>query len=364
MTDTSFFLVIIAGGSGTRFWPKSTSKKPKQLLSFGQSLGNSEATESSLLAQTLSRFEGWISKQQTLIVTTQTLETAISSAAPGVTVLSEPQARNTAPCIYWAARYVAAINPNAVMMVMPADHFIADVPAFLDVVKTAAKWSLENDHLVTLGVQPTRPETGYGYLKTSHYPHTLGIQHLSGQLQRVDAFVEKPNRAQAEQFIRSGNYLWNGGMFLWRASVILAAFDLYMPEMRRSWEESRGKIELAYPSMTATSIDYGIMEKAKNVVTFPLNCGWDDLGSWTSLDQLAEVLGARQNSNVVTSGNLIAIDSHGNIIDAPQRLVTLLGIENLIIVESGEALLIAQKSRAQDIRQIVEQVKNRRPDLV
>ncbi|MGZ3689767.1 MAG: mannose-1-phosphate guanylyltransferase, partial [Bdellovibrionota bacterium] len=271
-------LVVMAGGSGTRFWPKSTSKKPKQLLSFG---GGTDT----LLLQTLKRFDGVVEAGNRMIVTTQALSSAVAAQAGAVTVMAEPQGRNTAPCVYWAARAVAAQDPRGVMLVMPSDHHMSDPEAFRETIREATRWAAEHDDLVTLGIKPSRPETGYGYLRTG--------KALSGSGHQVDGFVEKPNLAKAEEFLRAGNYLWNGGMFIWRADVVLRAFDEFMPEMAREWDAAHGRVEQAYPKLTATSIDYGIMERAKNVVTFPLDCGWDDLGSWTSLETMADVLQAR-----------------------------------------------------------------------
>ncbi|MBY0470029.1 NTP transferase domain-containing protein [bacterium] len=348
MNSASTYLVIMAGGSGTRFWPKSTSRKPKQLLSFGDG-------DKSLLVETLERFDGIVPAKNRIIVTTQALQGAVAEqVSKDVTVLAEPQGRNTAPCVYWAARAIAERDPNAVMLVMPADHYIPKVDAFKRTLGEAMKWAQRLDDLVTLGVKPSRPETGYGYLK-------LG-KNLKGEAVAVEAFVEKPNLEKAREFFKGG-YLWNGGMFVWRAEVILKAFDQSMPEMKKAWDSSEGKVEAAYPKMTATSIDYGVMEKARNVVTFVLDCGWDDLGSWTSLEGIAEVLGAQKSGGVVTSGEVLAVDSSGNIVDAPKKLVALLGVRDLIVVESGDAILIADKSRAQDIRQIVDGVKKIRPEL-
>jgi mannose-1-phosphate guanylyltransferase len=356
VTDVSDLnLVIMAGGSGTRFWPKSTSRCPKQLLGFGSERdGRQSAT---LLAQTLLRFDSLVPKNQRIIVTTRTLSDAVAEqVSKEVSILAEPQGRNTAPCVYWAARRIAQRDPKGIMLVMPADHYIPRIDAFCKTVEVAADWARRHDDLVTLGVKPTRPETGYGYLK-------LGGM-LQGQVcRRVEAFVEKPNHERAIEFVESGNYLWNGGMFIWRADVILAAFDRFMPEMKKIWEASQGNVEAAYPQMTATSIDYGVMEKATNVVTFTLDCGWDDLGSWTSLENLASVLNANHAAGVVTGGELLAVESTGNIVDAPGKLVAILGINDLIVVEHGDAILVAQKDRAQDIKLIVEQVKKSRPDL-
>lgn len=342
------YLVIMAGGSGTRFWPKSTARKPKQLLSFGKE-------SPTLLRMTLDRFDSIVPNAQRMIVTTQLLKSPIEEQAAGAIVLAEPQGRNTAPCVYWAARAIAERDPKAVMLVMPADHYMAKPQAFRDTVKKAAEWAATHDDLVTLGVKPDRPETGYGYLKIG--------SSVGGECRRVDAFVEKPNLAKAEEFLRAGNYLWNGGMFLWRAEVILAAFDQFMPEMKKAWEASHGKVEDAYPQMTATSIDYGIMEKAKNVVSFELNCGWDDLGSWTSLEGLADVLKSRHEAGVVSAGEVLAVESTGNIIDVPGTVAALLGVKDLIIVQQGKVLMVADKNRAQDIRLIVEKIKKEKPEL-
>jgi mannose-1-phosphate guanylyltransferase len=346
------FLVVMAGGSGTRFWPKSTSKKPKQLLSFG-------ASKETLLQQTLNRFSSIAPRDQQIIVTTQSLSSAVADQAHGVKILAEPQGRNTAPCVYWAAREIVARDPKGVMLVMPSDHYMAMPDRFTQTVRAAIEWASTHDDLVTLGVKPTRPETGYGYLKVA--------ASGTGDCRKVEAFVEKPNLEKAESFLKAGNYLWNGGMFIWRAEVILRAFDEFMPELKKTWdahlENGQGQVEKAYPSMTATSIDYGVMEKAKNVVTFTLDCGWDDLGSWTSLESLAEVLGAARDGNVVSAGELLAVESRGNIVDTPGKMTAILGLNDLIVVEHEGAILIAPKSRAQDIRLIVEQVKKSRPEL-
>jgi len=350
--DPTLFLVVIAGGSGTRFWPKSTSRRPKQLLPF---------PKETLLTQTVKRFENLVPVHQRMIVTTQSLQNAIADENLNAQILAEPQGRNTAPCIYWAAREISKTHPQGIMLVMPADHYIASPENFCSVVKNASQWAKTNEDLITLGIHPTRPETGYGYLRTAE-PLKQAGNCMSPK--KVEAFVEKPNLEKAKQFLQSGNYLWNGGMFIWRAEVILKAFDRWMPEMKATWEKAQGQVELAYPQLTATSIDYGVMEKADNVVTFPLDCGWDDLGNWTSLEGLAPSLGAQQGGNVVTSGDLLSIDSEGNIIDAPEKLIALLGVQNLIIVEHGKALLVAQKERAQDIRKIVDQLKMTHPDLV
>ncbi|MFN7685313.1 MAG: mannose-1-phosphate guanylyltransferase [Oligoflexia bacterium] len=362
---TSPHLVVMAGGSGTRFWPKSTSKRPKQLLSFegiSESRGSASRT---LLEQTLDRFTGWISDERRWIVTTSQLKQAVQEQSGGAKVLAEPQGRNTAPCIYWAAREIAAADPQgmkAVMLVMPADHLIQDVASFLAVVRAAAHYAAESTDLVTLGVKPTRPETGYGYLKLGA-PLKSGSSAPNGAF-KLDAFVEKPDLDRARRFLTEGTYLWNGGMFVWQVGSILAEFDRWMPEMKKAWDSSNGVVEKAYPLMTATSIDFGVMEKARSVVTYRLDCGWDDLGSWTSVELLARARGGLEDWGVGLSGQVTAVDSRGLVIDVPGRQVAALGVEDLILVETDSVLLVAKKDRAQDIKKLVDAVKCARPELV
>ena len=350
----SAYLVVMAGGSGTRFWPKSTSKRPKQLLGFGKN------PTSTLLTDTLTRFDGICAPENRCIVTTKLLEKAVTDQlnlirTPQTVVLAEPAGRNTAPCVYWAAREIYKKDPRGVMMVMPSDHYIAQPEQSRKTVAKAVAWAQTHDDLVTLGVKPNRPETGFGYLKMGE---TLGDGVL-----KLEAFVEKPNLEKAKEFVSSGKYYWNGGMFLWRAEVILKAFDQYMPEMKEIWDRENGNVDAAYPKLTATSIDYGIMEKAKNVVTFPIDCGWDDLGSWDSLESVAKVLDAVKPEGTVTGGDVVAVDAKGNIIDAAGKKVALLGVDNLIIVVQGDTILVADKNRSQDIRQVVELVKKNWPEL-
>jgi mannose-1-phosphate guanylyltransferase len=346
----SAHLVIMAGGSGTRFWPKSTRLRPKQLIAFGSDPHNT------LIVQTLARFDSLVEPQNRWIVTTELLAGAVrEQVASSVKVLAEPQGRNSAPCLYWAAREIAKQDPKGLMLAMPSDHFIKYLDRFQETVRVAIDWADRTGDLVTLGVKPDRAETGYGYLK-------MGA-HRSEKCIQVEQFVEKPNLSRAEEFFKSGKYLWNGGMFVWRVDALIKAFDEFMPEYSKAWNASNGDVNLAYPQMTATSIDYGIMEKAKNVVSFSLDCGWDDLGSWTSLENLAAEFKIEHSVGVVAQGQAVGVDSARNIIDVPGRCVALLGVNDLIVVEHGQALLVAQKSRAQDIRLIVDAMKIARPEL-
>jgi mannose-1-phosphate guanylyltransferase len=345
---TKVFLQVMAGGSGTRFWPRSTSSHPKQLLELG--------AQGSLLRQTLARFEGIVAREQTWILTTGALEAAVrKDVGEGPRILAEPQARTTAPCLFWAAKEAEKIDPNSVLLVMPSDHLIGDVVKFRASVEQAIEWASRRPELVTLGIRPTRPETGYGYLE-------LG-EPKSEECVELRRFVEKPDLKRAKEFVDSGRYLWNGGMFIWKTSEILRAFATHMPEMERAWQAWGGDGAKAYAQFTATSIDFGVMEKARNVVTFPIDCGWDDLGSWTSMEDLASRMGWTMPFGTRVAGEVVAVDSQGCIVDAKDRLVALLGVEDLIVVSSGQALLVARKDRAQDIRAIVDGVKKTRPEL-
>lgn len=343
------FLVVMAGGSGTRFWPKSTSKRPKQLLSFG-------GADRTLLQETVARFDGIVPEGNRLVVTSRALGAMVRGQAPSLRVLEEPKPMNTAPCVYWAAREIAKLDPKGVMLVAPSDHYVSRPSAFAQTIEAAIAWAQSHDDLVTLGVKPTRPETGYGYLRTAEVAGPGCF--------KVAAFVEKPPLERAREFVAAGNYFWNGGMFVWRVDVILRAFDEYMPEMRKIWDECGGDVERAFPRLTATSIDYGVMEKASNVVAFPLDCGWDDLGSWTSLESIADVLSIARPEGVVAAGDLVAMDTSGVIVDVPGKLVAMLGVDNLIVVEHEGTLMIAHKDRAQEIKKLVDLVKAKRPDLV
>ena len=346
-------LVVIAGGTGTRFWPRSTRKHPKQLLRFG--------SPHSLLQTTLSRFTELIDTERTWILTTQELEIALRgdlASYPQVQILSEPHGRNTAPCIYWAARKLSALDPDALMVIVPSDQYVGDLGVFRATIQHALSWASEHDGLVTLGIHPTRPETGYGYLRI--HPGSLG----GAPPYRVEQFVEKPSLERARDYVATNQFLWNGGIFIWRASAILRAFDQIAPEFREVWTTYAGDPALCYPHLPSISIDYAILERSDQVVAFPLYCGWDDLGSWTSLEALAGPLHLESGSNVLAGGSLEALDSHGNIVDAPDILVSLLGVKDLIVVQHGSSLLVADKARAQDVKLLVEQIRQRQPDRV
>lgn len=356
-SNKHLYLALMAGGSGTRFWPKSTKSHPKQFLALTPE-GKTETGSRNLLEVTLDRFAGSVPLTQTYILTTAQLQDKVRDLqSDGVRILAEPQARNTAPCLYWAAREVIARDPEGIMIVLPSDHYIRQMPAFHKTMRTAVAWAEAHDDLVTLGVKPTRPETGYGYLERSE-----ALQNTERGF-RIRRFVEKPSRERAEGFMSAGNYLWNGGMFVWKARAILAAFDEHLPAYSEIWSREGGNVEAAYPLMMATSIDFGVMEKAQNVVTFELDCGWDDVGSWTAVELLYSDDHSDQAPGLVLNGKCVGVESSGNIVDAPDSLVALLGVKDLIVVRANGVLMVADKHRAQDVRALVERVKRDHPEF-
>lgn len=358
MTFPPIYLVVLAGGSGTRFWPKSRKLRPKQLLKFGNK---------TLLEQTVDRFKNpaflFSKNLPTWIVTTSELRAPIINIFPtftGVHVLAEPEARNTAPALFWIAKEIEKKDPDALMVVMPSDHLIFDENKFLNSLNRAVVHALEHKNLVTLGIRPVRPETGYGYLEQGPL--------ISEGVFRVTRFVEKPNLDLAQNYIKAGNFLWNGGMFVWCAKTLLQEFLEHAPSFEKIWNDSGERVEKAYPRFAKTSVDYAVMEKSRRVSTLVLDCGWDDIGTWTSLELACQAgrtsLGEVQAGNLLLGGRLISQDSSGNIIDVPNKVVATLGVDDLVIVESDGALLIAKKGRAQEIKDIVEQVRKDFPDLV
>lgn len=325
--------IIMAGGSGTRFWPRSTRANPKQFHSFG--------FEKTLLQLTADRI-GFV--DETWVVTTELLSAKSSEQLPRARILAEPMGRNTAACVYWAAREVAARDPKSVMVMIPADQVIQDLPEFQRVLRHAVEWAMAHDDLVVLGVQPTRPEVGFGYVEAESAA-------ASSPLRR---FREKPDLATAQEFLKNPNMFWNAGMFVWRAEVILAAFDRHFPEMPRTWEAHGAQPMTAYAHLPALSIDYAVMEKARNARVFKLNCGWDDLGSWRALESLRAPDSAPPT---------LTVDSTRCFVDAPTKTVALLGVDDLLIVDTEKVLLVAHKSRAEELRRMVEKVQAERPEL-
>jgi mannose-1-phosphate guanylyltransferase len=336
--------VILAGGGGTRLWPASRRRRPKQLLPLGA------RPDESLLAATARR----LATDRILIVTAKDLVGDAAREVPKARVLGEPAARNTAAAIGWAAVELARTDPDALMGVLPADHHIADEAGFRRVIDEAVRLAAERDAIVTIGVRPTRAETGFGYL-------ALGGAVAGSDAHEVARFVEKPARADAERFVASGDHLWNGGMFFFRAKKILAAIRACLPALADGLDRlaAGARPEDIYPGLPSISIDHGVMEKTKGILTVPGDFGWNDVGAWTAL---SEVRAADADGNVRGgAGEIIAHDARRNIVVADDgKLVALVGVEDLVVVQTADAVLVVPRARAQDVKEIVAELERRK----
>ncbi|MDI3534982.1 MAG: mannose-phosphate guanylyltransferase [Thermosediminibacterales bacterium] len=345
--------VIMAGGKGERFWPKSRTKLPKQLLKL---FGNE-----TMIQQTVNRLTRILDYEDIYIVTNKDYAEAIAQQLPLLpeeNIIVEPMGKNTAPCIGLAALHIERKDPEAVMIVLPSDHLIKEEEKFLKTIKAAAHIAKEGENLVTLGINPTRPETGYGYIQAGKK-----IKEIEGnQVFKVQRFVEKPNLQTAKKYINSGDYLWNSGMFIWKVSTILQEIKKHMPELysglvnlKRALgtEEEDEVLEVEYSKFNSISIDYGIMEKADSIFVIPGDFGWDDVGSWTSLERIYE---KDKNGNIM-KGNIVSLDTEKCIIEANGKLIATLGVKNLIVVDTEDATLICSKDKAQEIKRLLQEVK-------
>lgn len=354
--DDRLFTVILAGGSGTRFWPASRRLSPKQLLPLGP------AAPLSLLRRTVDRLSGLVALENVRIATGRHLVEGTRADLPELAAdafLAEPEAKNTAPCIGWAAALVAARDPEAVVAVLPSDQFATDPAGFQRTLAEAARVA-RSGHITTIGIVPTRPETGYGYIE-------LGDAAAEGG-RVVSRFVEKPAREVAEEYVASGRYLWNAGMFVFRASDMLAAFDAHLPEMAtrvRALAASFGSpsydsdVEQFFRDVASVSIDYGIMEKSKDLRVVPGDFGWSDLGSWESAWELS----THDDAGNAAPPSAVLVDARGNLIQQigthTKKTIALVGVDDLCVVETDDALLILPRERSQDVRAVVDALKRR-----
>ena len=356
-TTCSLFPVIMAGGSGTRFWPLSRHLFPKQLLRIGG--------EHTLIQQTMHRVLGCAPASNVLISTNAAQADLIrgqlvdwkEDLANGF--LLEPEGRNTAPAIALAAIEVLARDPNGLMLVVPADHVVTGQRDFGAAVQLASQLA-STGYLVTFGIKPIRPETGYGYIKPKHSALLGQRGKLRGYL--VQKFVEKPNATKAAQYVKAGDYFWNSGMFIWRAATILEEIGLHQPAIMVSMERirklraegaSKQQIDEVYRRITPVSIDNGVMERSSKAAVVPVTFKWSDVGSWGSLDEVAE---KNRGGNVIT-GRVIDIESRQSIVYADRRVVATIGLQDMVVVDTPDATLVCPKSRAQDVKKIVDILK-------
>ncbi len=349
--NKNYYAVLMAGGVGSRFWPVSTTDNPKQ---FHDMLG----TGKTLIQKTFDRLNRFIPTENILILTNERYNNLVLEQLPQLTqdqVVLEPAMRNTAPCILYAALKIQKMNPNGIMIVAPSDHWIEDEEAFANDVQTCFKKCEEENVLCTLGIQPTYPNTGFGYIEYE--------KPDNNQLKKVAQFREKPNLETAKDFLAQGNFLWNAGIFMWSVETIVNAFKAHQPSQYQLFQEGlscyntpdeRKFIKENYPKADNISIDYAILERSKAIYTLPATFDWNDLGTWGAL---YEKLEKDDNDNAVVNAKTMLLDSKGNMIRSPKNKVVVVdGLENYIIVDKEDVLLIYPKSKEQDIKKVRNQV--------
>ncbi len=353
--------IILAGGSGTRFWPLSRETYPKQMLQI--------AGEDTLIRQTIKRVKGFIPPENIWIVTTEDKAQdirfhieSLGSFVKGIQFIREPMGKNTAPAIGLAAIYLNHFSPESIMIVMPSDHAIPDTDQFLSDLRLAI-YGAEGNHLVTFGIKPNRPEIGYGYIKVDP---AFEIS-LKGLL-KVERFVEKPGLETAKSYLTDGRYFWNSGIFVWKTSTILSEIERYLPSLYKILKEMGGilfqpsketnpkdsdRLRSLYASIEEVSIDYGVMERSRNVLMVHGTFLWSDLGSWTALDEVIE----RDGAGNIFKGNTVDIGSQNSIVFSGERLIATIGLQDMVVVDTLDATLITPKERVQEVRKLVETLK-------
>ena len=353
--------IIMAGGVGTRFWPRSREKTPKQLLEI--------LDKGSMLQHTVRRLEGFASPAETFVVTNRTQRALVEKQLPGVpeeNVIVEPMGRNTAACIGLAALHARRVDESAVMVVLPADHLIENVEEFRRVLGLAVEIADQSRSLLTIGIHPTHPETGYGYIQMfdeagEHNPY------FDRGVYRVKTFAEKPNLQTAERFMQSGDFLWNSGMFVWRVDTILEEINRCLPELSRELNNIndalgtpsyQAALELAYGMMRGISIDYGVMERSDRVFVIPAKFGWSDIGSW---DEVYRRSGKDEHGNSVT-GRLVQRDTAGCYVFSPDKVVATIGVSDLIIINTDDALLVCKRGKSQEVKDVADYLRRKQMD--
>jgi mannose-1-phosphate guanylyltransferase len=348
-TKNNYYATIMAGGVGSRFWPSSTKQRPKQFLDI---LGVGK----SLLRMTFDRFNQIMPADHILIVTNKIYADLVKNELPELPVhniLCEPSRNNTAPCVAYTALRLLSVDKDAVFVTAPSDHVILKEELFLKHISDALNLAEDTGCITTLGIKPTRPDTGYGYI---HVPGDIKV----GENQKVLAFKEKPALDTAKSYLESGKYLWNAGIFVWKATELMKAFDAYAPDITRvltrdiskfGSENEQAYIDSVYPQTPNISVDYAILERSDNVFTIPVEIGWSDLGTWNSLHDYLE---KDSNQNVVIGSHASLTDTSNSIIRAAaDKTIVIKGLKNFIVVDEKEALLIYPKDDEQEIKKVV-----------
>jgi mannose-1-phosphate guanylyltransferase len=352
------FVAIMAGGIGSRFWPRSRSSYPKQFLDFLN-------TGRSLLQMTYDRFASFLPPENILIVTNEDYNKLVKGQLPNLLddqILKEPARRNTAPCIAYAAEVIQKINPEANMIVSPADHMIVDQKEFERIVSAGLTYVAENNALLTLGIKPTRPDTGYGYIQFHE-------EEEAPQVHRVKTFTEKPDLKIAQTFLDSGDFLWNSGMFMWNVKTIIEEFNQHLPEVSEAFAgysddfspaREAEFVRDAYSLCPSISIDYGIMEKSERVFVIPSDFGWSDVGTWAALHA---VLDKDDQNNAVSGKHIHLYDSEGNMVSIPdQKLAVLVGLKGFGVIDTEDVLVVFPLSKEQEIKPITNDLKKKKLD--
>lgn len=343
--------LIMAGGRGERFWPKSRKNLPKQFLSLTDD-------GKTMIQLTVERILPLVDMQDIYIATNRDYKKLVREQLPEIpeeNILCEPVGRNTAPCIGLGAVHIARKYDDAVMFVLPSDHLIKYNTIFLNTLSDAAEVAEQGENLVTLGITPDYPETGYGYIK-------FNPNETLGRAFAVDRFVEKPDMETAKEYLATEQYLWNSGMFIWKISTILHNMKKYLPETYSGLQriqnaiataDEQSVLEQEFEAFHSESIDYGIMEKAQNIYILSGSFGWDDVGSWLAVERIRQ---SNEFGNVIT-GNAVTVDTKNTIIEGGKKLIATVGIEDLIIVDTEDALLICEKDSAGNIKKVLENLK-------
>ena len=343
--------VIMAGGKGERFWPKSRTSCPKQFLSL-------TADGDTMIQKTVRRLAPLVAQEDIYIVTNAAYLELIAEQLPDLppeNIIAEPCARNTAPCIGLAAAVIEKKYGEAVMFVLPSDHLIHAEDIYIDTLRKAAEAAKSGENLVTLGITPTYPETGYGYIKYIKGSGENGVY-------AVERFVEKPDLPRAQEYLTDGGYLWNSGMFIWKTSSILGNIRTHMPDLYEGLQPIVSAYGTAgfdaalqdnFCKLPAESIDFGIMEKAQSIYTIPGNFGWDDVGSWLALERINET----DDEGNMLSGDVVNVDSRNCTVCGGARMVAVLGLEDVVIVDTPDAVLVCDKNSTQDIKKVLAQLR-------
>lgn len=349
------FVVIMAGGVGSRFWPRSKQRKPKQLIRiFG---------ENTMIQDTVERLNGLVSKENIYVITNQIQQERVIEQltdVPKENVIAEPFGKNTAACIGLASMLIHKKSSDAVTIILPADHLIKDDQEFRDTILKAANFAASSDALLTIGIHPTRPETGYGYIQFIDEPVSEGIY-------KVQTFAEKPNLSTAKRFIESGDFLWNSGMFIWKTESILSEIKIHLPDLYEGLlriekaigtEEFEQVLTNVYGQLLSISIDYGIMEKSSKVYLTKGDFSWSDVGSWEEVYQLSK----KDNEGNSEYGDVYTENTLDSYIFSPRKFTAVLGLENVIVIDTHDALLICNRDNAQDVKNVVDYLKMNNKD--